>query len=197
KARGAITYDQRVMSFQGLTIVSLWALTAGGRLLIPFVCGTYPKERQGRIKGQADLVDRQGQFYLLCTIAMSDGAPIAPKDVLGVDLGIVNLATDSDGETFSGEKTEEVGRRYHKRRQGLNRTGTKSAKRRLSQIRRRAKNFRRNANHRIANQIVAKAQATDSALAFEDLKGIRDRVSVKGPQQRARHAGWAFLQLGW
>ena len=95
KPRSAVCYDQRVMSFKGLTTVSLWAIS--GRLLIPFVCGAYQKDRQGRIKGQADLVYRQGKFYLLCTIDMPDGSPIAPKDVLGVDLGIVNIATDSTG----------------------------------------------------------------------------------------------------
>jgi hypothetical protein len=53
KSRSAICYDQRVLSFKGLTEVSLWAMT--GRLRIPFVRGTYQKERQGRIKGQAAL----------------------------------------------------------------------------------------------------------------------------------------------
>jgi putative transposase len=193
KPRGAICYDQRVLSFKGLTAVSLWAIK--GRLLIPFVCGAYQKERQGRIKGQADLVYRQGKFYLLCTIEMPEDAPVEPKDVIGVDLGIVNLATDSTGEVFSGEKTEEVRRRYHRRRRTLNRVGTKSARRRLSKVRTREANFRRNENHRIANRIVAKAKATDSAIALEDLKGIRDRVSVKKPEQRSRHSGWAFGQL--
>src|SRR5437763_12259700 len=110
KPRSAICYDQRVLSFKGLTTVSLWALT--GRLLIPFICGAYQKERQGRIKGQADLVHRQGKFYLLCTIEMPEGAPIVPNDVLGVDLGIVNLATDSTGETFSGGEREATRRHY-------------------------------------------------------------------------------------
>lgn len=188
----AVCYDQRVLSFKGLTEVSLWAIS--GRLRMPFVCGAYQRERQGRIKGQADLVHRQGKFYLLCTIDMPEDAPIAPVDVLGVDLGIVNLATDSTGETFSGAKVDEVRRHYAKRRAGLNRVGTKSARRRLSKIRKREANFRRNENHRIAKQIVAKAKATGSAIALEDLKGIRDRVTVKKPQ-RNRHAGWAFGQL--
>jgi putative transposase len=126
---------------------------------------------------------------------MPESAPIEPKDVLGVDLGIVNIATDSDGETFSGAKTEEVRRKYHRRRRSLNRVGSKSARRRLSKIRKREANFRRNENHRIAKQVVAKAKATGRAIALEDLKGIRDRVSVKKPEQRARHAGWAFFQL--
>src|SRR5262249_29455202 len=44
KPRSAVCYDQRVLSFKGLTTVSLWGIT--GRLLIPFVCGEYQKERQ-------------------------------------------------------------------------------------------------------------------------------------------------------
>jgi putative transposase len=148
KPRGAITYDQRVLSFKGLTTVSLWALS--GRPLIPFVCGAYQKERQGRIKGQADLVLRQGKFFLLCTIAMPEDAPITPKDVLGVDMGIVELATDSTGESFSGANIETKRRHYAKRRAGLNRVGTKSARRRLSKIRKREANFRRDTNHCIS-----------------------------------------------
>jgi putative transposase len=192
RGRSAICYDQRVLSFKGLTEVSLWAMT--GRLRMPFVCGAYQRERQGRIKGQADLVYRQGKFYLLCTIEMPEGSPIEPTDVLGVDLGINKIATDSTGESFSGEQVDTTRRHYAKRRAGLNRIGTKSARRRLSKIRKREANFRRNENHRISKQIVAKAKATDRAIALEELKGMRDRVSVKKPQ-RNRHAGWSFLQL--
>jgi putative transposase len=192
KPRSAVCYDRRVLSFKGLTTVSLWAMS--GRLLIPFVCGDYQRERQGRIKGECDLIYRHGKFYLLCTIDMPENAPVKPADVLGVDLGIVNIAADSSGETFSGAKVEKVRQRYGKRRAELNGVGTKSARRRLSKIRKQEANFRRNENHRISKQVVAKAKATGCAIALEDLNGIRDRVTVKKPQ-RNRHAGWSFHQL--
>lgn len=64
----------------------------GGRVHIPFVCGPYQQARQGRIQGQADLVLRDDIFYLLCTIDMPEDTPLDPQDVLGVDLGVVNLA---------------------------------------------------------------------------------------------------------
>jgi putative transposase len=193
KKHGAITYDERVLSFKGLTEVSLWGLA--GRHRMSFVCGAYQKALHGRIKGQADLVYRDKKLFLLCTIDLPDGAPIEIKDALGVDLGIVNIAADSTGETFSGSKVEEVRRYYAKRRKVLNRVGTKSACRRLSKIRRREANFRRNENHRIAKRIVAKAKATGCAIVLEELRGIRDRVAVKSKQQRARHSGWSFFQL--
>jgi putative transposase len=177
KPRSAICYDQRVLSFKGLTEVNLWALS--GRLRIPFVCGAYQQERQDRIKSQADLVYRQGKFYLLCTIEMPEGTPIKPTDVLGVDFGIVNIVTDSTGESFTGEEVEETRRHYAKRRRGLNKVGTKSARRRLSNTnKKREANFRRNENHRISKQIVAKAKATGSAIAIADLRGLRDGCSV-------------------
>ena len=192
KPRSAIIYNQRVLSFKGLNEVSLWAMT--GRLRIPFVCGAYQRARQGRIKGECDLVYRQGKFYLLCTIDMPEEPPVKPKDVIGIDTGIVNIAVDSDGGVYSGVPIEKIRQRYTKRRAGLNRVGTKSARRKLSKIRKREANFRRNENHKISKQVVAKAKATDSAIALEDLKGIRDRVTVKKPE-RNRHAGWAFFQL--
>ena len=163
KPRGAICYDQRVLSFKGLTEVSLWALT--GRLRIPFVCGAYQKHRQGRIRGQADLVYRGRKFYLLCTIDMPEGTPVKPLDVLGVDLGIVRLATDSTGESFSGEDVERNRLKYAKRRAILQSVGTKSAKRRLVKIRHKESNFKRHTNHVISRRLVDKAKATGSAIA--------------------------------
>lgn len=192
KPRSAICYDERVLSFKGLTEVSLWGLA--GRHRMSFVCGDYQRARQGRIKGQSDLVYRQGKFYLLCTVDMPEDSPITIGDAIGVDLGIVNLATDSTGEVFTGDKVEEVRQRYSKRRAGLNRNGSKSARRRLSKIRKKEANFRRNYNHVIAKRLVAKAKGTASILVFENLKGIRERITVRGTQ-RAKHSGWAFRQL--
>ncbi len=192
KPRSAVCYDQRVLSFKGLTEVSLWAMS--GRLRISFVCGAYQRHRQGRIKGQADLVYRGGKFYLLCTIELPEAAPVEPVDVLGVDLGIVSLATDSDGNTYSGEAVEKVRRRHHRNRKRLQRKGTTGAKKRLKALARREGDFRRHENHVISKALVGLAKGTDRALAVEDLTGIAGRTKVRA-KQRARHSGWAFSQL--
>src|SRR3990167_8695836 len=92
RADGAVCYDQRVLSFHGLNSASIWAI--GGRVEVPFLCGPYQQARQGRKQGKADLVLRDGVFYLLCTIDMPEDTQIEPQDVMGVDLGVVNLATD-------------------------------------------------------------------------------------------------------
>jgi putative transposase len=107
---GAIVYDERVMSFKGLTHVSL--LTLSGRVLVPFLIGKYQESRLGAIKGQADLIYRQGTFYLAVTLEVPEPTVEMPNGTLGVDLGIVNLNTDSEGETFSGELVEANRKRH-------------------------------------------------------------------------------------
>src|SRR5207247_5850403 len=107
--------------------------------------------------------------------------PEEPTGCLGVDLGIVNLATDSDGETYRGSQIDRKRKWYANRRQALQQVGTKSAKRRLRQTRRRQRRFQKDTNHRIRKRLVAAAQCTTRGIALEDLKGIRARVRVRGP----------------
>lgn len=190
--RGAVTYDERILSFKGLDKVSLWTLS--GRMLLAMIYGEYQGQRFDRIKGQVDLVYRGGKFYLFATVDLPDKPPIEPKGFLGIDLGIVNLATDSDGTAHAGDDVEKVRRRRHESRRSYQRTGTKSAKRRLKKMARREANFRRNENHRIANELVKLAKDTDRGIGLEDLSGIRDRTTVRA-KDRARHSGWAFAQL--
>jgi putative transposase len=190
--RGAITYDERILSFKGLDKVSLWTLS--GRMVFPLVYGEYQGQRFDRIKGQVDLVYRGGMFFLYATVELPDEAPIEVKDFLGVDLGIVNIATDSDGNTHTGGSVEKVRHRRHGSRRSYQKTGTKSARRRLKRMARREANFRRNENHRIANELVRLAKDTDRGIALEDLKHIRERTTVRA-KDRAKHSGWAFAQL--
>jgi IS605 OrfB family transposase len=191
-ANGAMTYDERILSFKGLDRVSL--LTLAGRLWIPLVYGAYQRERFDRIKGQVDLVEREGQFFLYATVDIPDGAPIDVEDFLGIDLGIVNLATDSDGAVYSGEAVEQVRRRHHENRRRFQRRGTKGAKKALRRLSRREANFRRHTNHCIGKALVTKAKDTKRGIALEDLTHIRTRTTVR-QRDRARQTGWAFGQL--
>ena len=96
KRHAAVAYDQRIMSFKGIDRVSL--LTLSGRIVVPFVLGAYQAEGMTLRKGQSDLVLRKdGKWFLLVTVDVPDGTPVPVTDFLGVDLGIANLATDSEG----------------------------------------------------------------------------------------------------
>lgn len=189
---GAMVYDQRIMSFKGLTHVSL--LCIGGRELIPMRYGGYQAARIDHAKGQADLVLKDGTFYLYVTIDLPSDPPITPVDVIGVDLGIVQLAVDSDGMAHTGSGVKAYRRRFQRLRGGLQSWGSKSAKRHLKRIRQKESRYQRWLNHNISRALVSKALVEQKALAIEDLKGIRDRVTVRRAQRYERMS-WAFNQL--
>ncbi|MEV6980916.1 transposase [Sphaerisporangium sp. NPDC051017] len=117
-----------------------------------------------------------------------------PDKWLGVDLGIVNLATDSTGEAHTGKGVRAVRRRHARLRARLQAKGTKAAKRLLKARRRKESWFARDVNHRISKHLVGKAEDTRQGIALEDLEGIRDRVTVAKAQRADLHS-WSFYQL--
>jgi putative transposase len=125
---------------------------------------------------------------------MPEDTPLEPDDVLGVDLGVKNIAVDNTGTTFSNEKVEQVRVKLHKLRGDLQRRNTKSAKRKLKRVSGREARFRANENHRISKYLVAKAKDTGCAIALEDLSGINQRTVVRH-EQRAEQLSWAFWKL--
>jgi len=192
RPHGAIVYDQRILSWKGSDRVSI--LTNDGRQIMPWVCGAYQHAQLDRVRGQADLIYRDGKFFLYVTIDVGDVPEGNPVEYLGVDLGRRNIAADNDGETFCGAHNASLRRRHARLRRKLQRKGTKSAKRLLRARRRKEARFASDLNHRISNQIVRKAKDTGRGIAVEDLLHIRTRTTVRKPQRRAHHS-WAFAQL--
>lgn len=203
KKHGSIAYDDRIIRFKPNDLVNLW--TVEGRLNIPFVMGEYQRKLFEHRKGEVDLIYRKGQFFLNCVCDVPEDSPLIPNDVIGVDFGIVNLATDSTGETFTGSEVERVRQKYSKLRQTLQHKASKQSQsgkrprsihKLLKRLGGREKNFRNLENHRIAKNLVNKAKAQGSALALENLKGIRNRTEkTVRKSQRATHSGWSFFEL--
>jgi IS605 OrfB family transposase len=146
-------------------------------------------------RGESDLCFIKGVFYLFSACDVEEPTPKDIGDVIGVDLGIVKLAVDSDGEKFSGEQVEIKRRIYAHRRRNLQRKGTKAAKHKLEKLSRKQARYQKDVNHSISKHLVKKAQDTGRGIALENLKGIRDRVTVVRRKQRARHSNWSFYQL--
>jgi IS605 OrfB family transposase len=111
-----------------------------------------------------------------------------------VDFGIVSLAVDSDGATYSGADVERVRDRLARRKRGLQKRGTKAAKRRLRKLAGKEARFRKHTNHCISKVIVQTAERTERGIALEDLTGIRGRVTARR-SQRSRLHSWSFNQL--
>jgi putative transposase len=192
RPHGAMPFDERLLTWKGDDRVSL--LTLAGRTLVPVILGGFQADRIGSRKGQADLLFRDGRWFLALTLEVPEAQPLAPTGVLGCDLGIVNLLTDSDGRRYSGRTVQYVRRRHRRFRQKLQALGTRGAKRLLRRRRRKERRFQRHVNHCLSKQIVARAKDTLRADALEELKGIRTRSTVRR-SQRATFSAWAFAQL--
>ena len=149
--------------------------------------GDYQRVQFHRAKGQADLGLKDGRFLLLVTIETPEAPPMMPERCLGVDLGIVNLTTDSDGNSYAGAPVETVRQRCAGATQTYQATGTKAAKRRLKKLAGKESRFRRWVNHTIASRLVATAKDTKATLVLEDLTHIRRRMTVRKSQRRKQH----------
>ena len=187
-------YDDRIIRFvKDGSAVSLW--TIEGRMVVPIVMGEHQARLMAYRKGEVDLCLVRGKWILAATCDVPETEEFEAEDWLGVDLGIVQLAVDSDGKPYSGADVERVRRHQQKRRSGLQKCGTKGAKRRLRKLAGRQARFQKHTNHCIAKAVVMDAERTSRGIALEELKGIRQRVTARS-NQRARLGNWGFAQLG-
>lgn len=201
----SMPYDQRMMSFKGVDKVSL--LTLKGRVIVPFVMGKYQAEKFSNAVGQSNLHFRESdnKWFLLVTVDIPDGVEIPTTDFIGVDLGISQIATPSEGEPFSGSDVKRVMKKYAELRQTLQHKASKQSqsgkrprniRKFLKRISKRVRNFKKHSNHVISKKIVETAIGTRKAIALEDLTGIRNRCEKRHRKsQRAIFSGWSFYEL--
>ena len=198
KKTSAVAYDDRVITFKENSAheqkaepsVNIW--TNDGRMEIPIQI--YDKERFKYRKGQVDLVYQNGKFYLLCTLDIPTQDKYNAEGVIGIDLGVKNIAVTSQGDVFSGEHIEKKRKQYHAHRQRLQKRGTRSARRRIKTTGQKESRFRKDVNHVISKLLVTKAKALGYSLALEELTNINKRVTVRRVN-RSERMSWAFAQL--
>lgn len=190
---GAFPFNDRLVSYKlDKRMISIW--TMAGRQKMPFVISGHAANLLRGLHGECDLVYRNGEFYLLQCCDVDEPTPAEVDDFLGIDLGVANLAVDSDGDVHQGKTVKGVRYRHRQLRRKLQAKGTKSARRRLRKLAGKERRFAANTNHVISKTIIAKAKGTGRGVALEDLGGIRDRVTARRSQRAVLHS-WAFAQL--
>lgn len=193
KPLAAFPYNDRLLSYKLDTqIVSIWTMT--GREKIPFVAGKQQLELLQGLRGECDLIYRNGDFYLhqVCDVEEADG--IEPSDFLGIDMGIANIVVDSDGTFHQGKGVKNVRHRRRALREKLQRKQTDSARRKLKRLSGKERRFAQNTNHVLSKRIVQTAKDTGRGIALEDLTGIRLRATARRGQRAILHS-WAFDDL--
>jgi hypothetical protein len=119
-----------------------------------------------RAIGETDLICRDGKWYLYATVEAPEAPLLQPVNgFLGVDLGIVNIATSSDGERAAGARLNRYRTRQQRLRARLQAKKTSSARRLLKKRRRKEARFAADVNHQISKRMVAEAQRTGRGIA--------------------------------
>jgi IS605 OrfB family transposase len=196
RAEAAQPFDDRCLSWQtDARTVSIW--TVDGRMRGIRFAGS-PDQLKTLAeygKGESDLIKRGGTWFLIATCDLPDPEVYEPTGWIGVDRGIVNLATTSDGANYQGRRLNRYRRWQARKRAELQAKGTRSGTRRLARRSKREQRHATHVNHRISKEIVSVAQRTGRGIAVEQLDGIRDRVRLRR-DQRGTLSSWPFHQLG-
>jgi IS605 OrfB family transposase len=210
---GFATYDARIFSFREKDwTVSL--TTVEGRERFELAIGHYQREQlAGSNPKSATLVKRKdGSYSIQICVEAKLPEQQNTAQVVGVDLGRTDIAHTSEGDNWNGQQLNRVGDHYSRLRAVLQRKaskGTRSSRRRCRELLQRLSGKERRfqsrqrcvaktwVNHRISKAIVSRAKATNSAIALEDLTGIRERVNQqpRSKAERRRANSWAFYQL--
>lgn len=200
-----VTYDTRTMTLFDDYTVSL--STVEGRVKCPIVLPEDGDGYQWQFLAddrweitESTLTLRKGTYYLHIGFrrhpteserrALSD-EPAEHGTVLGVDLGVQNLAVTSTGLFVKGGEITHWQREYEKHRASLQQRGTRWAHENLQSVGRKEDGRFTILVHEAANSIVEEAVKHGCThIVFEDLTGIRERLPATTWQHR-----WAFHRL--
>ncbi len=198
-------YDGRIFSFREKDwTVSIKLLNSRPRLEL--LIGNYQRHLlKGSNPTSATLVKRKdGTYYIHIQLEQSIPETEESDQVLGVDLGRTDIATTSEGESWSGRKITDKRNHYSKMRAVLQRKatkGTRSSRRRCRELLQRLsgkeKRFQKWINHNISRLLVNNAATNNLVIVLEDLTGIRERTNQQPRSKKDKRLGnnWAFYQL--
>src|SRR3990167_3488455 len=164
-----ISFNRNLFTFS-FEKVRIATFVKGKRQNVPIeIPEYYWKYLDWRYQTLEIIKDKKGILFFHITFSRDINTPISccSDRILGVDVGINNLAVTSDGRVFKGHKTRIMQNNYLRRK--LQSKGTKSAKRLLRKISGRQKRYMAWINHKVSKEIIQNADV----IVLENLKGIR------------------------
>ena len=168
--------------------------TIKGRIKVPFIIPNCFKDYfSWEIDESLLRIDNKDRCFFLFTFSQEFPARSSNSQsrVLGVDLGVHNLAVTSDNQFFHSAQVKQIKRKFKFLRSKLQSKGTKSAKRLLRKVSGREQRFMRWINHNISKEIVSNFDG--GKIIMENLKGIR-RTNL-GRKMNYWINNWSFFQL--
>ncbi len=140
-------------------------------------------------------IDKKGRCFFLFTfskeVVATEQNSCSQNIVLGIDLGVNNLAVTSDSEFYNSAKVKQIKRKFKYLRSKLQAKGTRSSKRLLKKLSGRETRWMAWINHNISKDIVSNLNG--NKIVMENLKGIRK--TRRGKVMNYWISNWSFYQL--
>lgn len=169
--------------------------TAAGRMTLPFAVPDYAARYVGCPTDTADLLHHpDGRWWLHVVVTVAAPVMALTDVVMGLDLRLAHPAVTSDNQFLGKQAWKATEGRYVRLTRRLQSCGSKSARRHLRRLRGKQARFRRDCDHVLSQQIVARAAPGDT-LVLENLTSIRQRVRArrKTATKRRMHS-WSLAQ---
>lgn len=156
----------------------------------------YPKEEGWVFKGANIGIDRKNRVFVNLIFECKEEIAIKENGkTVGIDRGVYNICTTSEGDNYGAKDVRRVKRKYSYVRRELQKKGTRSSKRRLRAISGREERFVRDQNHCISKRL---ANAEDVAVyVLEDLNSI-NVLKEKGSSNKTMRrwlSNWSYADL--
>ena len=192
KAHSHVRYDARTISLRGNQLTfSFWV--DQNRIKSTVQIPEFFKKRYDGWKFKAATIgyDRLRKCFKANLIFKSDDVEKQGDRVVGVDRGLYNIVSLSNGFRYASNGIRKVKREVLFLKKQLQAKNTPSAKRKLKKLSGYEKRFSLNVNHNISKQL---AEMPFDIFAMEDLSGIRKQKS-KGKRLNKWLSNWSFWQL--
>lgn len=191
----SIDYDARIFSYRERDeTVSL--TTTQGRVRIPMILGERQREfLKGQNPTSATVINKDGAWYVHIVVEF-ESDPDRGDGVMGIDLGVNNIATTSTGLRIEGKARQDFKQKRAKVRASLQSKGKQSTKKVLKKLSGYENRRIKHENHVLSRQLVEEAKRHNCGIIrMEQLKDIRAKTKTWNKHLNRMVAGWSFYQL--
>jgi IS605 OrfB family transposase len=184
-----VRFDKRCASIRG-NLLSISTLDKRLKTIISIP--KYFKEvfETWKFTGLQLVLDKQKQKFFACLNYEKDNPKITEGDALGIDRGLKNIISCSNGYEVSGKSRNRIKRKRAFQRKQLQTKSTRSAKHRKRCLGGRERRFSLSENHVIAKQVV---RLPYQHFILEKLSKMRKKKH--GKRFNRKISNWSYYQL--
>ena len=200
KEKCTMRYDVRTITLRGSQLTfSTCDKRIKTIISIPeFFTERYSPSEGWKLKGANIGINRKGRVFVNLIYECPDPVIEENNDgkIVGLDRGVYNIVTTSDGVHYGAKDVRRVKRKYNHVRSELQKKGTRSAKRRLISISGCEKRFVHDQNHCISKKL-ANTDENVSVYVLEDLSSM-NMLRLKGKSNKTMRkwlSNWSYSDL--